>query len=135
MNRICCYGKRFSYASRYCEVNGSLLFGEFSLLPKFAEVAFEGRIGGFVEGDSRTNAVPINAAEFAMKDDAVVLDSPDASALFEVAVFASIKNDAVTCFECGNLFGRWSVEANPAVLSFHDGAEEGAALFTKSSVG
>ena len=69
------------------------------------------------------------------KDDAVVLHAPDAGSLLEVAVFASIKDDAVAGLECGDLFGRWGVETNPAVLGFDDGAEEGAALFAKAAVG
>lgn len=117
------------------EMERGLFLGELGVLPKFAKVAFEGGVGGFVEGDAGSNAVPVDAAEFAMEDDAVVLDAPDAGPLFEVSVFASIEDDAVTCLECGDLFGGRGVEANPSVLRFDDGAEEGAALFAKATVG
>lgn len=104
-------------------------------MPELAKVAFEGRVGGFVEGDAGSDAVPVDAAEFTVEDDAVVLNAPNTRALFEVAVFAGVEDDAVAGLECRDLFGWRGVEANPAVLGFDDGAEERATLFAKASVG
>ncbi len=69
-----------------------------------------------------------------MEDDAVVFDFPDGGALFEIAVFAGVKDDAIACFEGWSLCGRWGIEADPAILCFGDGAEEGSTFFAKFPV-
>ena len=117
------------------DVESGFLGGEFGVLPELANLGFEGGVGGLVEGDAGADSVEVDAAEGAMENDAVVLDFPNACALFEVAVFSGVEDDAVAGFEGWVLFGRRNVETDPAVLGFGDGSEKGAALFPEATVG
>lgn len=64
-----------------------------------------------------------------MENDAVIFDFPNRRALFEIAILSGIEDDSITRFERWDLLGRRSVEADPTVLCFDDGAEKRSAFF------
>ena len=72
------------------------LFGGAGVLPEAAEFGIEFWVGCFIDRVPWLDAVEIDTAEGFVENDAVVLDFPDARALFEIAVFPGIEDHAVT---------------------------------------
>ena len=104
-------------------------------MPELAQFLLECWVRRFVESDAGANTLPIDSAEFAVEDDAVILNAKDGGSLFEVAVFARIEDDSVSGFKNGDMLIRGNVEANPAILSFDDCTKEGASLLAETTMG
>ena len=93
---------------------------ESGILPGLAQFALQLWIGGFVDGVAGLDAIEIDTTVLLMEDDALVLDFPDASPLFQVAVLARVKDHAVTGIE-GDTGGVGQFD--PTVLNLLDGAK------------
>ncbi len=100
-------------------------------MPCLAQLGFQFGIGRFVERVTGLDALKIDAAELLVEDESAIFDFPNAGALFEVAVFSSIEDHAITWSD-GDAGGVG--QGDPAAAAFIDGAEQGSAFFAEAAV-
>lgn len=113
-----------------CQMEGN--GGFLQVFPHFFQLRVQGRIIRFPEFLPGFNPAPVNTGCLSVEKKAVSLHFPDTSALFFIAVFPCINDEAVPGRERNAPF---RPDIQPALTAVHNDACVGAPLFTVAAVG